>query len=363
MKKIFIGATRQNDGKTITSIGLAMGFKKLTEKIGFIKPVGQRYVEVDGYKVDEDSVLIEKICGFDCKLKDMSPIAIERGFTEKYIRKPDKGMLIGKIKKSFAKVAEGKDLMIIEGTGHAGVGSVFDMGNATVARLLGSKVVMVTIAGIGRPIDEIMLNKALFEKEGVELIGVIVNKVIPEKLDRIKEVVGMALKRKGIDLLGVIPYRRRLTWPTVGQVLENLNARLINGEASLSNQVENIIIGAMTPHQALDYFSERTLIITPGDREDMILAVISSSAIYQNKKQCFSGMILTGKVIPNKSIMRLISKTDIPVLYVDTDTYTAASRVHDLVVKIRENDKDKIQTAVKLIEENVDINRLYNRLD
>ena len=130
------------------------------------------------------------------------------------------------------------------------------------------------------------------------------------------------------------------------------------------NDTATTEIYTLSLHDALPiYFSERTLIITPGDREDMILAAISSSAIYRNKKQCFSGMILTGKVMPNKSIMRLISKTDIPVLDVDTDTYTAASRVHDLVVKIRENDKNKIQTAVKLIEENVDINRLYNRLD
>ncbi|MFA4843156.1 MAG: AAA family ATPase, partial [Candidatus Omnitrophota bacterium] len=179
MKKVFIAATKQNDGKTTVSLGLICNFKDRFKKVGFIKPIGQRYLEEDGLKIDEDSILIERVCKIKCGLKDMSPIAVEKGFTEKYIVHPDKKSITRQIKESFHRVSRGQDLVIIEGTGHAGVGSVFDHSNAAVAKLLGCKVILISSGGIGRPIDEIILNRALFEKQGVKLLGVIINKVLP----------------------------------------------------------------------------------------------------------------------------------------------------------------------------------------
>ena len=151
----------QNDGKTTVSMGLIMSLKKRFKKIGFIKPIGQRYLIEQGYKVDEDSVLIEDICGTKCKLMDMSPIAIEKGFTEWYINKGKREALANRINESFDRVSKGMDLVVIEGTGHAGVGSCFDLSNAAVAKLLDAPVVLITAGGVGRPIDEVMLNAAL----------------------------------------------------------------------------------------------------------------------------------------------------------------------------------------------------------
>ncbi|TAN61886.1 hypothetical protein EPN16_02620, partial [bacterium] len=182
-KKVYIAATQQNDGKTTVSMGLIFNFKERFKGIGFIKPIGQRYLEEDGQKVDEDSILIDDVFGIRCGIKDMSPIAVERGFTEKYILKPDKESIDSQIQQAFGRVSRGRDLVVIEGTGHAGVGSVFDHSNAAVAKSLGAKVILVSSGGVGRPIDEIMLNKALFDKEGVELIGVIINKVKQDKFD------------------------------------------------------------------------------------------------------------------------------------------------------------------------------------
>jgi len=104
VKKVFIAATKQNDGKTTISLGLIFALQEKFKKIGFIKPIGQRYLEEEGIKVDEDSVLIERaceVCGIKCGLKDMSPIAVERGFTEKYIDKPNKKAITTHILESF----------------------------------------------------------------------------------------------------------------------------------------------------------------------------------------------------------------------------------------------------------------------
>lgn len=362
-KQIFIAATRQNEGKTTVALGLILALKKRYKNIGFIKPVGQRYVQEGDVKVDEDSVLIEKVCGMNCFLKDMNPIAVERNFTRQYIRSPDPAVLIDRIQTSFAKVSEGKDLVIIEGTGHAGVGSVFDLSNARVAQLLNAPVVIVSSGGIGRPVDEIALNKSLFKEKGVPVIGAIVNKIIPEKFDMIRDFITLALCRIQLDLLGAIPLQRYLASPTMEQIVEDCKGDVLNGHEFLKNACEKIVIGAMTPHMALDYFSPRTLVITPGDREDIILACLGVSMTRKDLSQGIAGIVLTGGIRPHRTIMDIIKRTDIPVILVEEDSYAAASKIHDLIIKLHPEDMEKIEIVEKLVERHIDINKIISALD
>src|SRR5690242_11163445 len=185
--RIFIAATRQNDGKTTTSLGLLSAMQQFYPRIGYIKPVGQRFVEIEEQKIDEDTVLMDRVYQLNCPLLDMSPIAVEPDFTRKYLESSNYDALVKKIQKAFDRVAWEKDFVLCEGSGHAGVGSVFDLSNARVAQLLEAKVVIVSQGGIGKPIDEVCLSQALFEREGVEVIGVILNKVHPGRLDYITE--------------------------------------------------------------------------------------------------------------------------------------------------------------------------------
>ena len=358
MKKIFIAATKQNDGKTTVSLGLIRNFQKIFKRVGFIKPIGQRYLEEEGLKIDEDSVLIEEVCGIKCGLKDMSPIAVEKGFTERYIVKPDKESITRQIKDSFRRVSKRQNLVIVEGTGHAGVGSVFDHSNATVARLLGSKAILISSGGVGRPIDEIILNKALFEREGVKLLGVIINKVLPDKFDKINNLVRKGLKRKGVDVLGVVPYNPMLSRPTIEQILEEENFGLLCGKEYLESSVSQVFVGAMEPHDAVKYIMEDSLMITPGDREDMIMTALSCFSEKDEKRLKVSGIILSGGITPEQPIMNLLYKAQVPVLLAKSDTYDVATSVHDLTVKIRPRDTEKIDAVVKLIKNNVDLDKI-----
>ena len=350
-KSIYIAATMQNDGKTTLSLGLITAFKRKFKKVGFIKPIGQRYLIEQGYKVDEDSVLIERICGVKCKLKDMSPVAIERGFTEKYILHGKREKLISQITGSFNRISKNKNLVVIEGTGHAGVGSVLDCSNAQVAKLLNSKVILISSGGIGRPIDEIMLNMALFEKEGVEVIGVIVNKVHPEKYKKISRLVRLGLKKKGLPVLGVMPYQPILAKPTIQQILEEMKIKLLCGQSRLKQSVGNVIVAAMEPHEALKYIKDKSLVITPGDREDILLSVLARG----NKNIRVSGIVLSGGIIPHQSVLDLMKEANIPVLLAQEDTYRVAAAVHDLTIKIRPEDKEKIRLVSRMVEEYIDL--------
>src|SRR4051812_9078514 len=251
--RVFIAATRQNDGKTTVSLGLIAALQQHYPRVGYIKPVGQRFVEIEEQKIDEDTVLMDSVYQLNCPLVDMSPIAVEPDFTRKYLQSSNNEALIKKIQNAFDRVAWEKDFVLCEGSGHAGVGSVFDLSNAQVAKILGAKVIIVTQGGIGKPIDEVSLNKALFEAEGVKVIGVILNKVVGEKVEYISDFARRGFKRKGLELLGVIPHQRILSNPTVDCVREELKAELLNTPKDLNGLVDDVVVGAMGAHNAMDF--------------------------------------------------------------------------------------------------------------
>lgn len=359
--RVFIAATRQNDGKTTTSLGLIAALQEFFPRIGYIKPVGQRFVEIEEQKIDEDTVLMDAVYRLNCPLVDMSPIAVEPDFTRKYLEAANNEFLVRKIQKAFDRVAWEKDFVLCEGSGHAGVGAVFDLSNAQVAKTLGCKAIIVSQGGIGKPIDEVTLNQALFEKEGVEVIGVILNKVLQEKVDYIRDFASRGLKRKGLKLLGVIPHKRILANPSVDLVREELKAELLNEPQKMEHLVDDVIVGAMGAQNAIGYFKRGALLITPGDREDILFAASTVVAAQSDDK--LAGIVLTGNLRPSNYLLKIIKTMSVPVLFTPEDSYQVASKVHDLTVKTRPTDAEKISLIRDLIAKSVDVKSIIESLN
>ncbi|MGH7976737.1 MAG: phosphotransacetylase family protein [Limisphaerales bacterium] len=358
--RVFIAATRQNDGKTTTSLGLIAALQRHFPRVGYIKPVGQRFIQIEEQKIDEDSVLMDAVYSMNCPLVDMSPIAVEPNFTRKYLEAANNETLVKKIQKAFDRVAWEKDFVLCEGSGHAGVGSVFDLSNAQVAKILGAKVIIVSQGGIGKPIDEVALNQALFEKEGVEIIGVILNKVLGEKADYISDFVRRGLKRKGLELLGVLPYEQILCNPSVDLIREELRAELLNSPPALDSLVNDVVVGAMSAQNAIQFFTSGVLLITPGDREDIVLA--ACTAIDGQSSEKMAGIILTGGLRPSENVLKVIQTMPIPVLLARMDSYQVASKVHTLIVKTRPSDAEKISLIRNIVAKNVNVKKIIESL-
>lgn len=354
--RVFIAATRQNDGKTTTSLGLISALQKKFPRIGYIKPVGQRFVEVKEHKIDEDTVLMDSVYRLNCPLVDMSPIAVEPDFTRKYLQAAKNDLLVKKINDAFDRVAWEKDFVLCEGSGHAGVGAVFDLSNAQVAKHLGCKVIIVSRGGIGKPIDEVALNQALFEKEGVEIIGVIINKVLPEKVDYIADFARRGLKRRGLELLGVIPHQSILSSPTLASIQDELEAELLSTPDNIHGLVDDVVVGAMSATNAVKFFKQGVLLITPGDREDILSAAVASEV------QKMAGIVLTGGLKPDNGLLRALRNMKIPVLLAEDDSYVVASKVHDLTVKTRPSDVEKISLIRDIIAKNVNVKKIIESL-
>jgi BioD-like phosphotransacetylase family protein len=359
--RVFIAATRQNDGKTTMSLGLLAALQRVYPRIGYIKPVGQRFVAIEENKIDEDSILMDRVYHLNCPLVDMSPIAVEPNFTRRYLERANSDDLVQRIQSAFDRVAWEKDFVLCEGSGHAGVGSVFDLSNARVARLLNAKVIIVSQGGIGRPIDEVSLNQALFEKEGVPILGVILNKVLGKKVEFVTDFARRGLRRKNLDLLGVVPHQPLLCSPTMDLIAEELHAiRLNQPEDPDHLLVEDVLVGAMAVHHIMTHLRDGLLLITPADREDLLLAIATS--LEADPPLRLAGIVLTGGLPPGHDALRVIERFPFPVLLAPGDSYRVASSVHTLTVKTRPTDRQKIALIRDLIARHVDVAKIIHAL-
>ncbi|HAL45989.1 MAG: hypothetical protein A2Y12_06510 [Planctomycetes bacterium GWF2_42_9] len=363
MKPLYISATGQDSGKTSVICGLIQHLHHLGHNVGYIKPVGQRYVIFENHSVDEDAVLMLQSFGIKDQPQDMSPIAVAEGFTAKFIMNPDVSPLEKQILESFERLKKQHSTIIVEGTGHAGVGSCFGLSNARVAQMLDADVIIVASGGIGKPIDEVNLSLALFKQYNVNVVGVILNKIFPQKLQKIRSIGAAGLKLLGTKLIGAIPFNSELSIFSIGQVAEEFGYQILSGGHLLNNKIEHTVVAAMEPQNVLKYIDKNTLIITPGDRIDNILLTLalSESSDY-HEKLCSGGIILTGGLKPDTTILSLLLKSNIPVLFTNEDTFSVTSKMKDLHFKIRSDDKNKIARTYELLKDNVDINAVLKNI-
>ncbi|MDP8904288.1 MAG: AAA family ATPase [Chloroflexota bacterium] len=384
MRQLYLAATGMNRGKTTVALGLLAAVLARDLDVGFIKPVGQRYAIVEGQPADEDAILMRTAFGLRDPLSVMSPVHIPRGFTKAYIAGRVSDDLPARIRAAHARVSEGRDVVLIEGTGHAGVGAVVGLSNADVARMLGAPAVIVSEAGVGRPIDEIVLNRALFARHGVEVVGAIVNKVDADAHPSLPGVLRDGLARHGIELLGMLPYRPPLSNPTLSMLVEQMPGELLSDGADHEAVIEHVAIGAMQPRHLLERIGPGSLLIVPGDRSDAIRATLAAvravrdsserrGFIQLGRRPAFArrpseagrtdlaGILFTGGYRPRPRDLAHIREAGVFAYLVELDTYAAASAVHDLLVKIHPSDRAKIALIKQLAAEHLDVERLLAR--
>jgi BioD-like phosphotransacetylase family protein len=360
-QRIFLAATGQNRGKTTVSLGLTAAILDRGLRLGFMKPVGQRYLVVEGTRADEDAVLLKEVFDLPDALNDMSPVTLPRHFTTDFVMGRVHDNLAAGVCEAFGRVAAEKDLVLVEGTGHAGVGAVVGLSNATAAALLDAPVVIVSEGGVGRPIDEIVLNSALFERHGVRVLGAIVNKVDVESHPQLGEVLRRGLGQHDIELLGCIPYSEFLANPSLELVVTHLDGELLAGAATPGLTIGGVSIGAMQAGHAISRLRDRTLLITPGDREDLLLAAVAANRVASTHPKV-TGIVLTGGFRPSQPVLAELQAAGTFTYLVETDSYRTAQAVDEILVKTHPSDTEKIETIIGLVGKGLGLDALLARL-
>ena len=155
-----------------------------------------------------------------------------------------------------------------------------------------------------------------------------------------------------------IPASSLLSEPTVEQVQQRLNLKVLCGKKNLHKRVCNTIVAAMEPSNMVEHISAGTLVLASGDRIDNIMIAVSSHLIVQSQRKKIVGLILTGGLMPDERIMRLLKRSGIPVMVTDVETYKVAGRLDQLVCKIQRTDVEKIDAARSLVKKYVDVDAI-----
>lgn len=236
-RPLFVAATRQHVGKTSVSLALLSGLRKRFDRPGFIKPVGQQHVTIKlnegNIRVDKDVQLMKEYFELEhLSYRDMSPVLVPRNYTKDFI---DGQICLdaqeAAISRATQVVSDSSDITLCEGTGHVGVGSIIGLSNAAVAKMIGADVVLVANGGIGSAFDELEINRVMLKERGVRLLGVVVNKVLPDKVDMIRDYFGRAIKERwGVPLLGVVPDLPFLAKASLGDIGALLDAEFAAGQ-------------------------------------------------------------------------------------------------------------------------------------
>ena len=357
---IYVAATNQHVGKTTSTLGLVSVLKQEGFNIGYCKPVGQRYLDIENIRVDKDTLLFADLLGFEIVPAHHSPVILGQGATTTYLDDPSAFHFADDIRKAADYLASNHELVIFEGTGHPGVGSIVGLSNADVAKMLGSTVIMVVEGGIGNTIDRLNMSIAMFREEKVPIMGIIVNKVRADKIEKVQHYVGIKLREMGLPLLGVLPYDETLAYPIISNVNQAVNGSVIHNINQLERQVEDIMAGSLIDANRIKN-SKNILMVVGADRVNSALHKVELLSQVNNlEKSPIAGIVATGEGDINEDSIAYVQKYQIPLIRTRLDTFGSVIKISRIEVKINMQTPWKISKAIRLIKNNVDLARVMN---
>ena len=358
IERIYVAATSQHVGKTTSTLGLVHALRKKDINVGYCKPVGQQFLDLENYQVDKDAFLFSGVMDFELVSDIHSPVILGKGATVNYLDDPSQQKYPEKILKAKEVLEKNYELVVYEGTGHPGVGSVCDLSNADVAELINSKVILVVEGGIGNTIDKINLSLSLFRSKDIPILGVIVNKVRPEKLDKVYKYVKKYLDKQDLPLLGAIPYDKTMAYPLLHTVKSAVNGEVMANAQNLNNQVANTIDSSLMELEELTNYEHLMLIISSRKLAGALKKIREFEAKNDFEKSPLSGIILTYHKFIDEASQKYIDDNEIPVIHTQMDTYGAVVKISRIEVKINPRTPWKIHRAEELISEHVNLDLL-----
>jgi hypothetical protein len=359
-KSIYVAATSQHVGKTTSTLGLVSAFHNMDINVGYCKPVGQQYVTHNGMTVDKDVVLFSDLLRFEVDPSVHSPVILGSGATTEYLEHPEKFDYKNDVLRAAGNLNKSHDLVIFEGTGHPGVGSVVEMSNADVAKLTNSGLIMVAEGGIGNTIDMLSLCLEKFYSLDVPIIGVILNKVRGDKRAKVENYVRKWLDKKDIPLLGTMPFDQTMGFPLLHTIMESVKGRAEYNADRLYNMVEGIVAGSLISPEELK--GKNLLLVVGATRLDLAIDdTLRVMAVNGWDAPPFSGIISTGYGQYSKRTIDFVQQFRIPLIHTMLETFGAVIKISRIEVKINLETPWKVKKAVEMIEQNIDLGYILKK--
>lgn len=358
-KNIFIATAEPYSGKSIVALGLVNMLLGKTQKVGYFKPI----VSYDPSESKDDHIqtVIEHF-GIPMGYEDAYVLTRQEALRK--FESEAEGQVIESVIEKYKKLEENFDFIVVEGSDFVGEGAAFEFdANVDIAKNLGSPAIIVVPAE-GKSTAQIV-NSALamlrnFEAREVQVLGIVVNKVSAEQGTDVKALLSEQLSDNVI--LSVIPADKGLLNPTMKEILDGLGGNLLFGKEQLSNQVDNFVTGAMNLPNFLNHIKDNVLIVTPGDRGDIIIGSLQANISSNYPK--VAGIVLSAGSVPEEPVVRLIegSETIVPIISVNSGTFQTITGVAGIRSRITPDNHTKIRLAIDTFDKCVDVQALEQKI-
>lgn len=354
----YVAATEADAGKALVALGATEFALRKTTRVGFFRPV----IPEAGVR-DEDIALV--LDHFALPQRYEESYALTYREAQALLSENRTDELLERIIAAYKKLEAGCDFIVCMGTDYLGemASLEFEL-NCEIARNLGAPILMVGSA-LGRTLDEAVHPLAIAvdacRERGGRVAGAFLNKADPAALEACREALAGHFGDR-VGLKAVLPFDARLGNPTVREIADRLEAEILSGEDRLDGLVSGYLVAAMQLQHALTWLREGQLVITPGDRGDIIIGMLQAdrSARYPS----LAGLLLSGGQRPEPSILNLIEglPDSLPIISVSADTYTTATRALQVKSKLRAGDRGKIERSITAFNDHVDAERLESQV-
>ncbi len=358
-KSLYITGTGPQSGKSVLVLGVMELLVRHGRKIGFFRPV-----------VDKDAIsdhLVDLVMSrYDIRVHQENMFGATHASARDLISRDKEDELHSRVLEKYRALEQECDFVVCAGTDYKAIHAALEFEfNVEVARNIGTPL-MPVVAGQGRTVGEIVdavqvLAESL-EAKKCDVLSVIVNRVAP---DDVTEAAAQCQEGApaGVPVF-VLPAHPFLDKPTVAEIRRALGAEMLHGDVQwLDREITHYKVAAMELPHFLDHLEEGSLVITPGDRSDIIIGTLVADAA--TSYPGVAGVILTGGFKPVPQILRLLEglrRSPVPILYVMADTYETVTMVNSLNAVIAPENQRKIAAALGVFESNIDLSRLERRI-
>ncbi len=317
-------------GKTAICAGLGRHLRGDGRKVGFLKPIITDGEDPSAAGADRDAAFMKHILALEEPLDRLCPVI------------SDQGNLASGIKEACARVARGKDVVIVEGTCQLSPSGNLDRASYQVVEALRARVIEVADYAKNVLKPEFINNCKDF---GEYLLGVVLNKVPGNQLGRVSGEISARFGEAGIDVLGVLPEDRVLFTLTIGELAEHIQGEILNCAEESAGLVENLMLGAMCLDSGPEYFGRKNnkAAVVRGERPDMRLAALETST------RC---LVLSGNTAPPiTTVLHKAESKGVPIILARGDTIATVTGIEDALGKTRFNQERKLPRLAEIMEQ------------
>ena len=345
MNKLIISSLEKDVGKTSLILGIAGNF---SGDIAYLKPFGDRLVYHEKKIWDHDAQLMKTLFHLNEEAASMS-----LGFDHSIIRyQYDREKINSSLKDMAGRNEKSSDLLLVETGKDLSRGKTIHLDALSICKSIGGTQILV-VGGIhDRIMDDLLFFDTHLYQKNHNFSGVILNKV--KEKDKFISEFGKELNSLNFPILGIIPFVPELANPTVRNIVEVLSAKVLTAEHNLDMPVKEIFVGAMSADavRRMEKFKRsEKLVITSGDRSDMILAAIQDDC---------AGIVLTNNILPPPNIIAQVSEKNVPLMIVQNDTFRIAKKIDNMVPLINPENPERIELIKRQVRENVNLDILLS---